>query len=209
MQRLSGIFRMIHVVFLVLSLIMLILSFKLNSKPVSLEYYYKNYEIITHSWHDTFYAALEIFTAVVIASAVIYSAISAVHNARNKEDRLNGRSAIWLMSAAAILLIAASAFVLDPRGSDADVERSPKCFEFSNGGHTLVIEEKSYLLSGSATVYQLGSGDKAEIIGNFNTDDGFRNNGAYDIEWFPDHAEIMYKFRSGDEEDRKLKVTFK
>ncbi len=208
MQRLSRAFRIIHVIFLVLSLILLILSFKLSSKPENIEYYYRNGKIISHSWHNTFYAVSAIFSVVVIASALIYNVSSVIYNVRNKANKLTGRFAIWLMSIVTILLIAASAFVLDPRGSDAVADHSPKCFEFSDGSHTLVIEEKSYLLWGGGTVYQLGSDNKAEIIGNFNTDDGFRNNGAYDIEWFPDHAEIMYKYGSGDEVQKKLKVTF-
>lgn len=209
MRRLPRIFRIIHVIFLVLSLILLILSFKLSSKPENIECYYRNGEIISHSWHNTFYAVSAIFSVVVIASALIYNVISVINNVRHKEDKLTGRFVLWLMSIATILIIAASTFVLEPRGSDAVVDRSPKCFEFSDGSHTLVIEEKSYLLSGSGTVYQIVSGNKAEIIGRFNTDDGFRNNGEYDIEWFSDHAEIMYKYGSDDEVPKKLKVTFK
>jgi len=83
----------------------------------------------------------------------------------------------------------------------------PVCYEFTDGQHTIVIEEESFLLYGGGTVYQIKDNNNAVIIGNISTDDGGRNHGRYDIKWLNDGCEITYDY----DDNRKAteKVEFK
>ncbi len=71
-------------------------------------------------------------------------------------------------------------------------DRDPKCFEFTDGKHTIVIEEESWLLGGWGTIYQVNDDDTALKLKGFSTDDGYRNQGNYDIKWHDDSADITY-----------------
>lgn len=71
-------------------------------------------------------------------------------------------------------------------------EYYPDYYEFSNNGKQIVICEESYLLGGWGTVYQIDSSGIAVQVGSFGTDDGYRNGGDYEIEWFQNYALIHY-----------------
>ncbi|MBQ8780592.1 MAG: hypothetical protein IJZ72_02800 [Oscillospiraceae bacterium] len=71
-------------------------------------------------------------------------------------------------------------------------EYYPDYYEFSNNGKQIVVCEESYLLSGWGTIYQIDSSGIAVQVGSFGTDDGYRNGGDYEIEWFSNYALIHY-----------------
>jgi hypothetical protein len=107
---------------------------------------------------------------------------------------------MWIISgiSAAILFVGA---VLVESSSDTD----PKCFEFSDGEHTVVIEEESWLLGGWGNIYQVNDDGSAQRLSRFSTDDGFRNEGNYDINWHDDSADITYDNGNGGRETVTVK----
>lgn len=65
-------------------------------------------------------------------------------------------------------------------------------YEFSHEGRTIVICEEAYLLGGWGEIYRINEDRTADKIGSFGTDDGHKNGGDYEIEWFDNHALIHY-----------------
>ena len=74
--------------------------------------------------------------------------------------------------------------------------------------HTIVIEERSFLLYGGGTIYQIYDDNTAAVIGDISTDDGGRNYGRYDIKWFQDSAEITYNYFDLENSKQTEKVYF-
>ena len=79
----------------------------------------------------------------------------------------------------------------------SDAEYSPKYYDFSNENRKIVICETSYLLGGWGSVYQIYDDNTAWCIGKFYTDDGYRNNGKYQINWTDDGITVIYDDGSG------------
>lgn len=79
------------------------------------------------------------------------------------------------------------------------IEYSPVFYEFSHNEHKIVICEESFLLGGWGTVYQVYEDNSAYPIGSFSTDDGYRNNGKYELEWDKSGVAVTYDFGSGAE----------
>ena len=84
----------------------------------------------------------------------------------------------------------------------------PKCFEFSDGEHTVVIEEESWLLGGWGNIYQVNDDGSAQRLSRFSTDDGHRNEGNYDINWHDDSADITYDNGNGGRETVTVKFEY-
>jgi len=70
---------------------------------------------------------------------------------------------------------------------------SPEFYEFSNGVRTIVICESSWLLGGWAEVYQIYEDGTAWCIGKLSTDDGYRNEGDYEVVWQEDGVTLIHK----------------
>ncbi|CAM2077050.1 MAG: hypothetical protein NSGCLCUN01_01238 [uncultured Clostridium sp.] len=75
-------------------------------------------------------------------------------------------------------------------------------FKSPNKSNTLVVEEKTFLLSGWSDVYEKKYGIFIkQIEGEISNDDGFRpfSSGAYTLQWKNDDTVIIgYSFGSGD-----------
>lgn len=84
----------------------------------------------------------------------------------------------------------------------------PVCYEFTDGQHTIVIEEESFMLYGGGTIYRIDDDNNAFVIGHISTDDGGRNNGNYDIKWSDDGCEITYDYCNGEHTKKTEKVKF-
>ena len=69
----------------------------------------------------------------------------------------------------------------------------------------MVIKEESWLLGGWGTVYQVEESGKAVVLKGFTTDDGYRNEGNYDIRWSDDSADITFNNGQGGKETIMVK----
>lgn len=90
----------------------------------------------------------------------------------------------------------------------SDNDYSPICYKFSDDKHTIVIEERSFLLYGGGYVYQIYDDNDAVIIHTFSVDDGGRNKGHYDIKWYDNYAEITYNTFYTKDSKRTDKIVF-
>lgn len=79
-------------------------------------------------------------------------------------------------------------------GSDFVMTYNPEYYEYSHDDKRIVVCEYSWLLGGFGSVYQVTPDDRMIEIGHFGTDDGYRNQGQYDIEWEEDGVRLTYTF---------------
>lgn len=193
---------MIPVISLCLSALLLIVAFLIKDVPAEKSYIYKNNQIITTSWHNLFdYFTKGLFIAILI-SAVILTIICVAAKVKSKE-KITRKISLILISGivCSVIIMLSNILVLDIWSDD---DYSPQCYKFTDGQHTIVIEEKSFLLYGGATVYQINDNSEAVILNEFSTDDGGRNNGHYDINWYNNYAEITYNtFNTKDSKSTK------
>lgn len=198
--------RIIPAVQLVSAAVLLIISFFIRDIPVKVSHFYKNGRIVTDSWHETFstIVAALMFIIIILTAVFIFICISA--KVKHKED-ISGKIPLAVLIAAvcAVMLFFSDIMVCGLWGND---DYEPEYYEFSDGQHTIVIEEKSFLLHGGGTVYQIMDNDKAVAIHQFTTDDGGRNKGNYDIKWYGDHADLTYSTFSSGDSKRTEKIRF-
>ncbi|MGN0682674.1 MAG: hypothetical protein ACI4JY_03265 [Oscillospiraceae bacterium] len=194
--------KMIPIIFLCLSALLLIVAFLIKDVPAEKSYVYSNNQIITTSWHNFFVYFTEGLFIAILISAVILTIICVVAKVKSKEKITRKISLIWISGIVCSVIIMLSNILVLNIWSDDDY--SPQCYKFTDGQHTIVIEEKSFLLYGGATVYQIKDNNEAVILNEFSTDDGGRNNGHYDINWHDNYAEITYNtFNTKDSKSTK------
>lgn len=184
--------KLIPVIALVISLVFLTVAFLVKDVAVT-EFYtysYKEGKITVHSWHDYFNVVSDIIFTLVILLLLAQNVICIAMKIRTGE-RIAKKVLISCLTAAACAVIILLGDIM-VNGLYTKDDYNPEYYEFTDGNHTIVIEEKSFLLYGGGTVYQIKSNEEAVVIGKIGTDDGGRNNGAYEIEWFDDRVEITY-----------------
>jgi len=198
--------RIIPAAQLVSAALMLIISFFIRDIPVKVSHFYKNGRIVTDSWHETFSTIVAALMFIIIILTAVYIIICISAKVKHKED-ISGKIPLAVLIAAvcAVMLFFSDIMVCGLWGND---DYEPEYYEFSDGQHTIVIEEKSFLLHGGGTVYQIMDNDKAVAIHQFTTDDGGRNKGNYDIKWYGDHAELTYSTFSSGDSKRTEKIRF-
>lgn len=198
--------RIIPAAQLVSAALMLIISFFIRDIPVKVSHFYKNGRIVTDSWHETFTTIVAALMFIIIILTAVYIIICISAKVKHKED-ISGKIPLAVLIAAvcAVMLFFSDIMVCGLWGND---DYEPEYYEFSNGQHTIVIEEKSFLLHGGGTVYQIMDNDEAVAIHQFTTDDGGRNKGNYDIKWYGDHAELTYSTFSSGDSKRTEKIRF-
>lgn len=177
-----------------LSLLLLLSAILFSNIPTSTSYLYENGRIVAHSWKSYFRMAENLVLCFSVAALVVSTAISMIEKITKREKGIKGLLRPWLVGLLCICMVMFSDSVAFGLFGE---EYDPEWYEFSDGQHTIVIEEKSFLLGGWATVYQVQKDQTATVIGSFSTDDGFRNKGAYEVNWFVDRAEITYLFGPG------------
>lgn len=193
---------------ILLSVLLLIVSFLLAKLPENKTYYYEHGSIVTHSWHDIFNGLTALFIKVIL----IVSAVLIIVYIRKKlkyKEKIAFEIVSVLASSVICLIITVFSNIL-VIGIWSDNDYYPVCYEFTDGVHTIVIEERSFLLSGGGTIYEIQDNNEAYILGSFTTDDGGRNNGHYDINWYNSCAEISYDtFNNAKDSMDTITVTFK
>lgn len=191
---------------LISAAVLLIVSFFIRDIPVKVSHFYRNGRIITDSWHETFSSIIAVLTFIIIILTAVFIIICIAAKIKYKED-ISGKIPLEVLIAAvcAVMLFFSDITVCGLRGND---DYEPEYYEFYDGQHTIVIEEKSFLLNGGGTVYQIMDNDKAVVIHQFTTDDGGRNKGNYDIKWYGDHAELTYNTFSSGDSKRTDKIRF-
>lgn len=162
---------------------------------------YENSKITMRTLHEKVITPLiGVLFYLIVASCIVITILCIVERIRHDEDTAGLYVRMWIISgiSAAILFVGA---VLVESSSDTD----PKCFEFSDAQHTVVIEEESWLLGGWGNIYQVNDDGSAQRLSRFSTDDGFRNEGNYDINWHDDSADITYGNGNGGRETVTVK----
>ncbi len=198
--------RIIPAAQLISAALLLIVSFFIRDIPVKVSHFYRNGRIVTDSWHDTFTTIIAALMFIIIILTAVYIIICIAAKVKHKED-ISGKIPLAVLIAAvcAVMLFFSDIMVC---GLWSDDNYEPEYYEFSDGQHTIVIEEKSFLLHGGGTVYQIMDNDKAVAIHHFTTDDGGRNKGNYTIKWYGDHAEMTYNTFSSGDSKRTGKIFF-
>lgn len=174
------------------SLLWLVAGIVLSYAPAYESYTYENGTIIVHSWQNWFALVTDLLLFLVPCGVVVVTVLWIFSKVKWKEAIAIDLVISWLVGIACLFMIvfADAAAVGAVRREDL----SPECYTFTDGQHTMVIEEASLLFSGTGTIYQVKDDNTAVVIGTFGTDDGLRNQGVYQIIWFEDGAKITYLF---------------
>lgn len=189
----------------IICIITLIVSFFIKDVPVVKTYTYEDNRIITHSWYDIYLSVLAIIFFIIVLSALVCISVRIIEKIKTKKKILRQIRNIFLN----FLLCSFIMILGDNLVTGAIIyDYSPEYYKFSDNRHTIVIEEKSYLLYGGGTIYQIKNNNEAVIIHTFTTDDGGRNHGRYDINWHDDYAEITYNTFYSEDSKRTEKISF-
>lgn len=198
--KLGKIIKLTPWLFFAIGALMLVSALVMNALPEKVSYFYEGGEIIERSWHDCFRVISVCVTVLVLLWLLTATVTVIVRRIKLKEKTEGKLALLWL--AALICIVTIGVSNLSIVGIWTKDIWSPVCYEFTDGIRTIVIEEKSFMLDGRSTIYQIMDDGTAVIIGEFGTDDGIRNNGEYEIEWSDGSAEITYRtFVSADDTD--------
>lgn len=176
--------------------------------PTGKSYTYENNEIVTHSVRSVF---ADICEVVVLFGCLWFIGLTAGEVALRIKERagvlriiLGGLGKLLTGFVCGFLLIVA---LIMAEGFWAD-EYIPEWYMFTDGSHTVVIEETAFLADGRAKVYQIMGNNKAVPIDMFTTDDGITNNGHYKMEWTEEYVDITYRTFCTPDNTRTLRVYF-
>lgn len=188
--RLKKIVKFTPLIFFAVAVSMLLFPMLINNIPKGETYFYSNGEIVRYSWQQPFMVFLNILMAAVLVWTLALTVLSAIYMIKQKEKLGVTIVLSWLTGIICLICILLCALSIS--GSEDGYSRH-NCYEFTDGRHTIIIEEKSFLLDGRGTIYQLCDDNSATIIGGFSTDDGGLNCGNYEIEWYDTSAKITYR----------------
>lgn len=197
--------RVANLVMLGVSLIILTVSFAIKDLPTNKTYRYENNTIVSYSWHDVFENVMAFFSVVLTIVLITFAVFVFFQNMRTKQEKLLRviiQSACIYFVCLVVIMIS-NILVIGLYGNEA---YDPSYYEFSNEKNTVVIEEKSFLLYGGGSIYQVYEDKSAVELARFSTDDGGRNNGDYDILWKAESVEITYKTFTGNNGKNTIKV---
>lgn len=172
------------------ALLLLVSGILLSDVPANESYTYENGVIVVHSWEVWFSRIADLLLLLVLCGVAVVTVLCIISKIKWKEAVAVRLLVSWVVGVACLFMIVFgdAAAVGMARREDFD----PKCYTFTDGRHTMVIEETSYLFSVNGTVYQVQDDNTAVVIGTFGTK--LRNRGAYQIEWFENGAQITYLF---------------
>lgn len=133
--------RIIPLTELVLTSVLLIVSFFIKDIPEKKTYFYRNGRIVTDSWHNTFSSLTCELVFIIIILTAVYIFICIAVKIKYKED-ISGKIPLALLITAvcAVMLFFCDIMVC---GLWTNEDYEPECYKFSDGQHTIVIEEKS------------------------------------------------------------------
>ena len=190
-----------------ISIISLIVAFFIRDIPENISYVYVNKIIERHSWHDIYEIINIIFFCLEFGVTIASTIFFIIAKVQTKEKTLKKTVSLWFAFVISTIMLLFSNVVVIGLYDENDY--SPECFEFSDNKHTLVIEEKSFLLDGRGNVFQIQDDSSAILLKSFSTDDGGRNLGVYDIVWFNNYAEITYHTFINENDKETIVVNFK
>ncbi len=177
--------------------------------PTGKSYTYENNEIVTHSVRSEFD---DICEGVFTFGCFWFIGLTAGEVALRIKERagalrviLGGLGKLLTGFACGFLLFAASVMA---EGLWTKDDYFPECYMFTDGSHTIVIEEMSFLLDGRAEIYQIMENNKAVPINMFTTDDGMTNCGHYKMEWTEEYVDITYRTFCTEDSVETLRVRF-
>lgn len=177
--------------------------------PVGKSYTYENNEIVTHSVRSEFADICEI---VILFGCFWFIGLTAGEVALRIKERagalrviLGGLGKLLTGFACGFLLTAA---LIMAEGLWTKDDYYPEWYMFTDGSHTVVIEEMSFLPDGRAEVYQIMENNEAVPIDMFTTDDGERNGGHYKMEWTEEYVDITYRTFCTEDSVGTLRVRF-
>lgn len=154
-------------------------------------YIYTGERIIRQSWHDIVRVLIWIFLAIIAVSGVWLSVLKIIEMV--KQEKKNGCRIAWKVIKLLFLwvIIFVVLFVISSGLYFRFTARyeGNTYYEFSDGNHTIVIEEESLLHFKDFRVFQINEDNTAICIGREKTDIGTRK---YDIEWFDEYVMITY-----------------
>ncbi|MDE6781062.1 MAG: hypothetical protein K2J40_06355 [Ruminococcus sp.] len=198
--------RLVSVLSVGVSLLACIISYFAGKIPPEISYIYRNNEIVAQSWRDNF----ELFLAVVFLFTVLAAFVTTViFIAQKIKSKWKISGNILRTCGCVILCYVIFGFSFSMVTTDDLYDYYPECYEFTDGQHTIVIEEESFLLYGGGTIYQIDDNNNAFVVGHISTDDGGRNHGNYDIEWSDNGCEITYDFCNLEHSKQTEKVKFR
>lgn len=90
----------------------------------------------------------------------------------------------------------------------ADFWENRQYYEYECDEHTIVICETSQMMTGGIHVYQVEDCNIAYEIGRCSTDDGYQNDGKYELKWDENGLYIGYYFDHGYGEELKKEAYF-
>lgn len=182
--------KIIPLIELGLAAVTLIAAFFISDIPAEYSFVYKNGRIIANSWHNSFALLTDVLLGIILALSAILIFARIAAKIRSKEN-ISPKISITLISAlvCSIMILLSHDKVC---GSWTDEDYNTQYYKFTDGRHTIVISESSFMLYGGGTVYQIMDNNDAVILYDFTTDDGGRNHGNYIINWHDDHAELTY-----------------
>lgn len=206
-MKITKIIRKIQIISLIVSLVVLAVSFGLSYIPAPATLKYVNNEIVSHSWHD-FHESI-VLDILLVQLALSFALIIAdtVNKIRNKV-RICG-SVSFTVFLVVFSYVTSGLSLVFTQGFWSDSDYNPQYYKFTDNNHTIVIEERSFLLYGGGTIYQIHDNNTVSVIGRISTDDGGRNHGRYDIEWSENGAEITYSFCDTEHSRQTEKVYFR
>lgn len=206
-MNITKIIRRVQFVLFILSFVLLAVSNRISGLPAPVTLEYVNNEIVSHSWHDFYESIVVIILLVQLALYFALIIANIVNKIRNKVKICGSVSFTVFLVVFSYVTSGLSLVFVEGFWSDSDY--NPQCYMFTDNNHTIVIEERSFLLYGGGTIYQIHDDNTASVIGSISTDDGGRNHGIYDIKWSDDCAEITYSFCDTEHSRQTEKVYFR
>ena len=189
-----------------LSAILLIVAFFIKDIPENKSYFYQDNKVVTKSWHDVFELFSEDLFLTIFFVSITLTIICIVVRIKFKNKVKKYLLLIWTSTAICFLIIFFSDVSIT--GIQSDIDYSPMYYKYTDGNHTIVIEERSFLLYGGGIIYQVNDNNEAIILNSFTTDDGGRNKGKYDIEWYNDYAKITFNTFNTSTSKNTIKIIF-
>ncbi len=184
------IFKALIWVVLALDIIAVAVGVILQSPKVEYSYKFIDGEIVKKSWLDTFAIGSYVYMAVAIV--ILIAALILIPRIRNIENSHRTRNiivSIVLIPVSVVIILFSRTIV-----TGVHYNYEPEYYEFSQDEHRIVVCEESWQSGGWGTVYQVNADNTAYVIGEFITDDGYRNYGEYEIEWLDEGVNVRYRF---------------
>ncbi len=188
---------------LIVSLIFLVISYFVAKIPENATFFYENNEIVSRSWHDSYLDVAATIDVTIFLLAIALTVWLVVDKIRMRAKIAAKIGGIWLVEIICFFIFMMAYIFIDGLWDESDFD--PVYYEFSDGNHTIVVREESFLLYGGARIFQIMDDNRAVVIGALVTDDGARNNGNYDIVWSDSYVEITYHTFNGNKVSAETK----